>query len=115
MTPGDAAAAARRDFGNVTLVTEVTRGMWGSRVLDATRQDLRYGLRLLARHRLFAIFSIVSLALGIGGTSAVFSLFDAIVLRDLPVPAPERLITLSIQRAAAGRRTRSCRIRSSRS
>jgi predicted permease len=97
MTPDDAAAAARRDFGNVTLVTEVTRGMWGSRVLDATRQDLRYGLRLLARHRLFAIFSIVSLALGIGGTSAVFSLFDAIVLRDLPVPAPERLITLSIQ------------------
>ena len=97
MSPADAEAAARRDFGNVTLVTEVTRGMWGGRVLDATRQDLRYGLRLLARHRLFAIFSIISLALGIGGTSAVFSLFDAIVLRDLPVAAPERLITLSIQ------------------
>ena len=59
------------------------------RVSIRRRQDLRYGLRLLARHRLFAIFSIVSLALGIGGTSAVFSLFDAIVLRDLPVSAPD--------------------------
>jgi predicted permease len=97
MPPADAEASARRAFGNVTLVTEVTRGMWGGRVLDATRQDLRYGLRLLARHRLFAVFSIISLALGIGATSAVFSLFDAIVLRELPVPAPERLITLSIQ------------------
>jgi predicted permease len=97
MPPADAAAAARRDFGNVTLTTDVTRGMWGHRVLDATRQDLRHGFRLLARHRLFAVFSIVSLALGIGGTSSVFSLFDAIVLRDLPVPAPERLVTLSIQ------------------
>jgi predicted permease len=97
MPPAEAHATARRDFGNVTLVTEVTRAMWGRRVLDATRQDLRYGFRLLARHRLFAVFSIVSIALGIGGTSAVFSLFDAIVLRDLPVAAPERLVTLSIQ------------------
>src|SRR5262245_51096885 len=72
-TPADAEASARRDFGNVTLVTEATRGMWGSRVFDATRQDLRYGVRLLARHRLFAIFSILSLAFGIGATSAVFS------------------------------------------
>jgi predicted permease len=99
-SPRDAAAAARRDFGNVTLVTEMTREMWGQRVLDGARQDLRYGLRLLARHRLFALFSIASLALGIGGTSAVFSLFNAVVLRDLPVSAPDRLVTLSIQTGA---------------
>ena len=70
--------------------------MWGTRVLASVMQDVRLGLRLLARHRLFAIFSIVSLALGIGGTSAVFSLYDAIVLRPLPVHEPERLITLAI-------------------
>jgi predicted permease len=94
--PDTARAAAHRAFGNVTLVKEVTRTMWGGHLLEAATLDARHGLRLLARHRLFAIFSIVSLALGIGGTSAVFSLYDAIALRELPVHAPERLVALSI-------------------
>ena len=94
--PDDARAAAHRAFGNVTLVREVTRDMWGTRALASVMQDVRLGLRLLARHRLFATFSIVSLALGIGGTSAVFSLYDAIVLRPLPVHEPEQLVTLAL-------------------
>jgi predicted permease len=73
--------------------------MMGWRAWDVLAQDLRLGLRLLARNRLFALFSIVSLALGIGGTTGVFALYDTIVLRELPVPAPDRLVTLSIQRA----------------
>jgi predicted permease len=95
--PSDAAqAAAHRAFGNVTLIKEVTHDMWGGGALETVAQDLRHGIRLLARYRLFAAFSIVSLALGIGGASAVFSLYDAIVLRELPVHAPERLVALSI-------------------
>ncbi len=94
--PDEARASARRAFGNVTLLREVTRDAWGHRAFETVAQDLRHGVRLLARHRLFAAFSIVSLALGIGGTSAVFSLYDAIVLRQLPVEAPDQLVTLAI-------------------
>jgi predicted permease len=94
--PDEASASARRAFGNVTLVREVTRDAWGHRAFETVAQDARHGVRLLARHRLFAAFSIVSLALGIGGTSAVFSLYDAIVLRQLPVEAADRLVTLGI-------------------
>lgn len=97
----EARASARRAFGNVTLVREVTRDMWARRTLDAAVQDLRLGLRLLTRHRLFALFSIVSLALGIGGTSAVFALYDAVVLRPLPVTAPDRLAVVTVQRPGA--------------
>ena len=94
--PDEASASARRAFGNVTLVREVTRDAWGHRAFETVAQDVRHGVRLLARHRLFAAFSIVSLALGIGGTSAVFALYDTIVLRQLPVEAPDRLVTLAI-------------------
>lgn len=97
-SPTTASSSARRVFGNVTLVREVTRDMWGRRALDTLAQDLRLGVRLLARNRLFAVFSILSLALGIGGVSAVFSLFDAIALRTLPVHAPDRLVAVSLQR-----------------
>lgn len=101
--PDDARASARRAFGNVTLVTAVTRDMWGRRAFETVAQDLRLGIRLLVRHRLFAAFSIVSLALGIGGTSAIFSLYDAIVLRELPVHAPDRLVTLAIHGGGSAR------------
>lgn len=103
--PDEASAAAHRAFGNVTLVREVTRDTWSTRAVASVMQDVRLGLRLLARHRLFAVFSIVSLALGIGGTSAVFSLYDAIVLRPLPVHEPGQLVTLSIH--ADGRQANS--------
>ena len=93
----DAAAAARRAFGNVPLVQERTRDTWGYRALETTWQDVRHGLRLLARYRLFAAFSILALALGIGGTTAIFTLYNAIVLRPLPVHDPGGLITLAIQ------------------
>ena len=94
--PGDeASAAAQRDFGNVLVVTEITRGVRTWTALESCVTDLRYGLRLLARNRVFAAFSVLSLALGIGATSAIFSLFDAIVLRPLPVTEPDRLVALS--------------------
>ncbi len=91
----DARAGARREFGNVALVKEVTRDMAGWHFLDTVMRDLRFGVRQLSRSRAFAFFTITSLALGIGGTSAIFSLFNAIVLRPLPVRDPDRLVALS--------------------
>jgi predicted permease len=101
----DARTRARRDFGNVALVKEVTRDMARWRSLDNLGRDVRFGLRLLRRSKLFAFFTIASLALGIGATSAIFSLFYAIVLRPLPARDPDRLVTLGF--AAAGSRPNS--------
>jgi predicted permease len=98
----EARARARRDFGNVALVKEVTRDMARWRPLDNLGRDVRFGLRLLRRSKLFAFFTIASLALGIGATSAIFSLFYAIVVRPLPAREPDRLVTLAF--AAAGSR-----------
>ncbi len=98
----EARLSARRDFGNVARVKEVTRAMRSWTSLETLAQDLRFGVRLLRRSRVFAAFSILSLALGIGATTAIFSLFDAIVLRQLPVHDPDRLVALSF--AARGNR-----------
>jgi hypothetical protein len=91
---GNAEGGGLYSLGNVTLTKEDTRATWGWQ-LEALIQDLRLGFRLLGRNRAFAAFSVLSLALGVGGTSAVFSLFEAIVLRQLPVREPERLVVLS--------------------
>jgi predicted permease len=93
--PADAWASTRRDFGNVQRVKEITRAMRTTTAVETVVQDLRYGVRLLSRSRLFAFFAITSLALGIGATTAMFSLFNAVVLRPLPVKEPERLIALA--------------------
>ena len=98
----EARAGARRDFGNVALVKEVTRDMVRWRSLETFALDVRFGLRLLRRSKLFAFFTIASLALGIGATSTIFSLFNAIVLRPLPVRDPDRLVALGF--AAGGSR-----------
>ena len=92
MDPAAAAAEARRMFGNVTLIREEARGMWGFRTLDTVVQDARYGVRMLRRSPLVALVAIVSLAIGIGATAAVFSLFDTLIVRKLLVRAPDELI-----------------------
>jgi len=92
----DAARHARRIFGNVALTQDRTRDTWAFRALETMWQDARFGARLLLHYRLFAAFSIAALALGIGGTTAIFTLYDAIVLRPLPVHEPDRLVTLAI-------------------
>ncbi|HEY7497443.1 MAG TPA: ABC transporter permease [Vicinamibacterales bacterium] len=94
-SPLDARESARRDFGNAQRVKEVTRAMRTMTSLETIAQDLRYGRRVLSRSPLFAFFAIASLALGIGATTAIFSLFNAIVLRTLPVKDPSRLVALS--------------------
>jgi predicted permease len=92
---GEARYAARRAFGNTALVKEDVRAIWGWTSVEAWLRDVRYGLRLLRRNPAFTLFAVASLGLGIGATVAVFSLFDAVVLRQLPVRDPERLVVAS--------------------
>jgi len=86
-----ARASALREFGNVVLVKDVTRGMWGWAWLDQLLQDVRFGLRMLARNPGFTVVAVLTLALGIGANTAVFTLIDALMLKALPVEKPEQL------------------------
>jgi len=90
----EARAHARREFGNVALVKETTREMWGWTALERLGQDVRYGVRLMAGSRALTATVVVSLALGIGAVSTVFALINAIELRTLPVSRPAELVWL---------------------
>jgi predicted permease len=94
MDPTQARHAVSRRFGNPVRLVEASRDAWGLRWLEELASDLRYGLRALARNPGFAATAILSLALGIGATSAVFSVMNAVLLRPLPVEAPEQLVVL---------------------
>src|SRR5205814_8298345 len=91
----EALRAARLELGNPTIVQENTRAVWGWILLEQLVQDLRYAVRTMLRNRVFIALALLSLALGIGATRAIFSFMDAILLRSLPVPDPESLVILS--------------------
>src|SRR5262245_35510198 len=90
----DARANAKRDFGNVDLIKEVTRDVWGMAWIERFFADIRYAIRLSGRNKGFALTVLLVLTLGIGATTTVYALLNALVLRDLPVPAPEELVWL---------------------
>jgi len=94
MPDDEAARAARRDLGNVTLVREDARSVWSWVLLEQLAQDIRYGLRGMRKDALFTALAALSLALGIGANTAIFSFMDAILLRSLPVADPASLMVV---------------------
>jgi putative ABC transport system permease protein len=94
MGPEEARDAARRAFGNITLAMEDTRAVWVPAWIDQVAQDARYGLRLLRRAPGFSAVAILTLAIGIGLSTAVFSVVNAVLIRPLSYPHAERLYWL---------------------
>ena len=87
--------AARRDLGNIALLRENARAAWGWTFMEQLVQDLRYALRAMANHRAFTALAALSLALGIGANTAIYSFLDTLLLRSLPVSDPESLVVLN--------------------
>jgi predicted permease len=90
--PERARFAVRREFGNVDMVKEAVRNIWGWIWLDRLIQDLRYGLRMIRRNPAFSAAVVITLALGIGANISVFRVLNAVDLRPLPVRNPEELV-----------------------
>ncbi|HZQ93892.1 MAG TPA: ABC transporter permease, partial [Candidatus Sulfotelmatobacter sp.] len=94
MTPDNADSAARRQFGNTTLLREERTKMQTIPSIETLWHDVRYGARQFRLNPLFTTVAVLSLALGIGANTAVFTLLDQLVLRLLPVHDPERLVMI---------------------
>jgi predicted permease len=102
MTMGDARAEARRRFGNVGLKYEESREIWISRFLSELGQDARYGLRMLVKNPTLTIVAVLTLALGVGANTAIFSIVDAVLLRPLPYRDPDRLVRVFFNEPGVG-------------
>ena len=90
--PEQARGAARRQFGNTTLMKEESQLAWGWEWLEQFAQDASYGVRTMLRSPGITMVALLSLALGIGANTAIFSLIDALMLRSLPVKSPQELV-----------------------
>jgi len=102
MTREQAKHAARREFGNVTRIEERSREVWQWRTLESVLADLKLSLRRLRKSPRFAVTILLTLAIGIGANTAVFSVVDSVLLKPLPYPDSNRLVSLWLQAPGAG-------------
>ena len=91
----EAREAARKQFGNVAAIAETSRETWRWPALETFLLDLRYAIRQLRKDRTFTVVAILILGLGIGATTAVFSVVNAVLIRPLPFAEPQRLVRVA--------------------
>ncbi|MEQ8330213.1 MAG: ADOP family duplicated permease [Longimicrobiales bacterium] len=101
-SPGDARREALRRFGGVERMKERTRDERGTRLLEDTVRDVLYTLRTLRRDPAFAVVAVLTLSLGVGATTAMYTLVDGVLLRPLPYPAAHELVSIRERTAEGG-------------
>ena len=95
MSPADAKLAAKRSFGGVDQAKEHQRDARSFRWIDDARKDSIYAVRSLLRSPSFTIAAVLTLAIGIGATTAIYSVIDRVLLEPLPFPDGDRLVVLT--------------------